>query len=220
MAIPAVLIAAFLLMRISKGHFGDAAVAAVSAGSFAVGLIILSLSPGVNFDVNSYMFGSVLSLGADEAAVAVPVCAAVLLLLLLSQNELFRLTFDADFARSGGRASAAVSAGLAAATAVVTVIGMRLGGVLLVSARIVFPALTAMKCCGSFRSTLAAAAGSALFSLLAGLIISYAVGEGSNVPAGACVVTVQLALYLLARIITAVTGAAKARGSRAAQTKQ
>ena len=204
-ALPIVLVAAFLILRLSAktkdSAAGDAVTAAVSSGAFAVGLLILSLSGGANFDVHSYMFGSVLSLSRTEALIAAPVCALMLILLILGGNELFSVAFDPDFALCAGRRADAVNTVLACATALIAVIGMKLVGVLLLSAMIVLPPLTAMnfgELGGKTSFTLVRfiACADALVTFAAGMLASYFAG-GTNVPAGACIVTLQFAVFLV-----------------------
>lgn len=198
-AVPAVLLAAFLLLKLgNRGKMkGDAAIAVVSCSALAVGVIAAKLSHGMNVDINNYMFGSIYTLGENDVAVSVALCAVVLALYLLFYNRIFSVTFDESFARATGVRVSAYDTLLACLTAVTVVIGMRMMGALLISGLLVFPVLTAGRLCRSYRSVIICSVCVAVAGFLGGIALSFAL----NTPPGASVITVNLVLLCLFRSI-------------------
>ncbi len=194
-AIPVVVLAAFLLLRISgNGKLkGDAAIALISASSLAIGVVVVSATTGMTTDVNSYLFGSVLAMREADVTLCVPLCAAVLALFLLFYNHIFAVTFDETFARATGEPVNLYNMMVAFLTAVTIVLGMRMMGALLISALLTFPTLTAMRVCRTFRGVAVTAACVAVGCYVAGILMSFALAT----PAGASVVVVNLVIFAL-----------------------
>ena len=192
-AIPAVIIAAFALLRLSEngGMRGDAAIGLVASAALAAGVIVTSLSSGLNADVYSYLFGSILAMSAADVYLSGGVAASVLLLFIVFYNKIFAVTFDEPFARATGVRARTYNTILALLTALTIVVGMRMMGAMLISGLIVFPAVSAMRVCGSFRSVTACAAALSVVCFVAGIILSYALGT----PAGASVVAVNTVAF-------------------------
>ena len=197
--IPVVVVAAFLLLRLSThGKLkGDAAIAMISTGSLAVGVIALSLSTGMTSDVNNYLFGSVLAMSVSDVRLSVVLAAIVLLLFVVFYRQIFAVTFDETFARATGSHAQAYNMLLALLTAVTIVLGMRVMGAMLISSLVIFPALTAMRVCRSFRSVTICAAIVSVFCFFIGLFLSYLL----STPAGASVVVVNILAFLLFAIL-------------------
>ena len=195
-AVPVVVAASFLLLRVGAraGVKGDSAVAMISSVSVAVGLIAASLSKGLNTDVSGYMFGNVLSMRPADVPLSVALTVAVLLVYAFSYHKIYAVTFDEDFARATGVRVGLYNALIAVLTSVTVVVGMKLMGTALISSLITFPALTAMRVCRSFRAVTATAAGVSAVCFFTGLALSFALGT----PAGATVVAVSAAVFLLA----------------------
>ena len=103
-AVPVVVAAAFLLLRLSESGKlnGDAAIAMISTGALAVGVMVVSLSTGMNSDLNSYMFGSILAMSREDVVLSVILSVVVLALYLFFYEKIFAVTFDAAFARATG----------------------------------------------------------------------------------------------------------------------
>ena len=194
-AVPVVVLAAVLLLRLrGSGHVkGDAAIAIISSSALAVGVIVVSVTSGMNTEVSSYLFGSILSLSRGDAALSVILSLAVLALFLLFYPRLFAVTFDETFARATGTRTDLYNTLLAVLTAVTVVLGMRMMGALLISSLIIFPALSAMKLCRSFRGVILCAALLSVICFLAGMIASYAF----ETPSGASVVAADLIAFAL-----------------------
>lgn len=193
--IPVVMIAAFLLLRLStRGKLkGDAAIAMISTGSLAVGVIVLSLSSGMTSDVNNYLFGSVLAMSVSDVRLSIVLALIVLTLFIVFYRQIFAVTFDETFARATGSHTEAYNILLALLTAVTIVLGMRVMGAMLISSLVIFPALTAMRVCKSFRSVTICAAFVSVICFFAGLCISYLL----STPAGASVVVMNILAFIL-----------------------
>lgn len=198
-AVPVVVIAAVLLLRLSRdGKIkGDAAIAMISSASLAIGVITVSLTTGMNTEVSSYMFGSVLSLSRGDAVLSAILSAAVLTLFVLFYPRLFAVTFDETFARATGMRTDVYNTLLAVLTAVTVVLGMRMMGALLISSLIIFPALSAMRVCRSFKKVIVCAALISIVCFVLGLSASYLF----ETPTGASVVVADLAAFALCSLI-------------------
>ena len=197
-AVPVVVLSAILLLRLrgSSRVKGDAAIAIISSSALAIGVIVVSVTSGMNTEVSSYLFGSILSLSRGDAALSVILSLAVLALFILFSPRLFAVTFDETFARATGTRADLYNTLLAVLTAVTVVIGMRMMGALLISSLIIFPALSAMKLCRSFRSVILCAALISVVCFLVGMIASYAF----ETPSGARVVEADLIAFALCSV--------------------
>ncbi len=195
LAIPVVIAAAFLLLRINQSSRikGDAAIALISSSALAIGVAVVSVTTGMNTDVSNYMFGSILSLSKADAVLSIALSAVVLLMFVLLYPRIFAVTFDETFARATGAKSQLLNTVIAVLTAVTVVIGMRMMGALLISSLIIFPALTAMRLCRSFRSVVLCSAVVSVVCFVLGMTASYAL----ELPSGASVVIVNIIVFLL-----------------------
>lgn len=193
--LPVVVLAAFFLLQLhdSSKIKGDAAIALISTGSLALGVMVLSLTPGMNTDINNFLFGSILGVGEDEMWLTVGLSLMVILLYGLSYNRIFALTFDESFAQATGLRTKFYNTLLALLTAVTIVLGMRTMGSLLISSLIVFPALSSMQLLRSFRSVLLLSVLISLFCFISGLILSYLY----SAPTGASVALLHVAVFIL-----------------------
>ena len=196
--VPVVVLSAILLLRLrgSSRVKGDAAIAIISSSALAIGVIVVSVTSGMNTEVSSYLFGSILSLSRGDAVLSVILSLAVLALFLLFYPRLFAVTFDETFARATGTRADLYNTLLAVLTAVTVVIGMRMMGALLISSLIIFPALSAMKLCRSFRGVILCAALISVVCFLVGMIASYAF----ETPSGASVVAADLIAFALCSV--------------------
>jgi len=194
-SMPVVLLAAFALLRISENSKikGDAAIALISSSSVAIGAIVISLTTGMNASVCNHMFGSILAMSRHDVYLSVAVAALVLTLYVLSYNRIFAVTFDENFARATGIKVGYYNTLIAALTAMVIVIGMRLMGALLISSLIIFPALTSMRVFSSFKLVVICSAILSVVCFFIGIILSFALAT----PAGASIVIVNLVAFCL-----------------------
>ena len=195
-SIPVVTLAAFLLLRVADNPRwnSDAAIAAMSASSLAIGILVISRTTGMTTDVDNYMFGSVLAMSKTDVVLSVALCLAVLVLFILFYHRLFAVTFDENFSRATGLNVERYNTLLAVLTALTIVLGMRMMGAMLISSLIIFPALTAMRLFRSFRGVVICAAITSVTCFFVGLTISFAF----STPVGATVVAANLGLFLLA----------------------
>ncbi|MDR3296299.1 MAG: metal ABC transporter permease [Clostridiales Family XIII bacterium] len=194
-SIPVVVLAAFLLLRISENSRikGDAAIALISTSALAVGVLVISLTTGMNTDVCNYMFGSILAMSKGDVRLSVALSVVVLLLFILFYNKIFAVTFDENYARATGTKSGLYNMLIAFLTAITIVLGMRMMGAMLISSLVIFPALTAMRVCKRFKSVTLCAAVVSVLCFFAGVVISYLCAT----PTGASVVIVNIAAFLL-----------------------
>ena len=198
--LPLTLLAAVLLLRTGKNTKikGDAAVAMISVTSLAFGYLLMnvfSTSPNVSGDVCSTLFGStsILTLTKHEVWFSVWLSVAVLLLFGFFYQKIFAITFDEDFARAVGVNASRYNLMLAVIIAVIIVLAMNLVGSLLISAFVIFPALSAMRIFRTFFSVTVCSALLSVVCALAGILASILAGT----PVGATVVAMDAAAFLL-----------------------
>lgn len=192
-SVPVVVAAAFLLLRISENSKirGDAAIALISSSSIAVGVIITSLTSGMNADVYNFLFGSILAMSRGDVVLSLVLSFIVLLLFIFFYHRIFAVTFDENFARATGTKAGIYNMLIALLTAVTIVVGMRIMGSLLISSLIIFPALSSMRIFRSFRGVIIASAVISVICFFWGITSSYAF----DTPAGASIVIVNLLAF-------------------------
>lgn len=189
-AIPVVILAAVLLLRVSTSSRikGDAAIALISTSSLAVGIMVVSMTTGMNTDVYNYMFGSILAMSSQDVEMSVLLSVVVLVLYVFFYHKIFAITFDETFALATGVRANLYNTPIAVLTAVTIVLGMRMMGTLLISSLIIFPALTSMRVCRTFRSVTVSSAVVSVICFCTGIVVSYFFAT----PAGASVVVANL----------------------------
>lgn len=194
-AIPIVIAAAVILLRLTESSNikGDAAIAVFSTGALALGVTIVSVTTGINADLYSYMFGSILAMSKTDVALSVVLSTLVLILYVFLYEKIFAVTFDETFARATGMKTGLYNMAIAVLTAVTVVLGMKMMGALLISSLIIFPGLTAMRVCRSFRSVVICALTVSVVSFTAGITVSYVYA----IPAGASIVIADILLFVL-----------------------
>lgn len=207
-AIPVVVIAAFLLLRISENSKinGDAAIAIISSTALAIGVISASLS-GLNTDLNSYLFGSILAVSNSDALMCIILAVIVIVMYCLLYNRIFAVTFDESFAKATGLKPGIYNMAVALLTALTIVIGMRIMGTLLISALIIFPAVTSMRLCKRFKTVILCSGVLSVVCFFAGMLISY----NFDTPTGASVVVINAAAFLLFWLISVIKNKAQER---------
>ena len=198
-SVPVVIISAFLLLRVSDtGKIkGDAAIALISSTSLAVGILVTSMTTGLNSDVNGYMFGSILAMSSTDVIISIVLSAAVLVLYFVFYNKIFAVTFDESFAAATGTRTGMYNTLIALLTAITVVIGMRIMGAMLISSLVIFPALTAMRVCNTFRKVVVTSAVISGVCFFAGLFISFVF----SMPAGASVVAVNAVMFAIFSLV-------------------
>ena len=207
--LPVTVASAVLLLRGGKNAKikGDAAIAMISVAALAFGYLLMHLFPvssNISGDVCSTLFGStsILTLEKSDVAICLAMSAVVLIVYALFYNKIFAVTFDEDFARATGTRTDTYNLLIAVITAVVIVLAMNLVGSLLISALVIFPALSAMRLFHSFGAVTVCSAVTAVISAAAGIVISILAGT----PVGSTIVAVQVLVFALCWAAGAVKG--------------
>lgn len=186
---------------------GDAAVAMVSVSSLAIGYLIMNLFPvtsNISGDVCTTLFGSVsiLTLKKSEVKLCIILCLIICFLWVVFYNKIFSVTFDEDFARASGVNARLLNLSMAVLIAVVVVVSMKLVGSLLISALVVFPALSAMRLFKSYFSVTVCSAVVSVFSAATGIVVSILAGT----PVGSTIVAVNIAVFVLFSSVSLIKG--------------
>ena len=209
LVLPVTVIAAILLLRSGQSAKlqGDAAIAVLSVGTLAIGYLLMNLfstSTNLSGDVCSTLFGStsILTLTQAEVWLCVVLSVVVIALFVVFYNRIFAVTFDEAFASATGLPASRYSLLIAVVVAVIIVLAMNLVGSLLISALIIFPALSAMRLFKSFRAVTICAAVVSVVCAVAGILISILAGT----PVGSTIVAVDLGVFALFALAGAVTG--------------
>ncbi len=199
--IPVVIVAAYILLRLSESSRmrGDTAIALFSTSAMAVGILVSSKA-NLTTDVSHYMFGSILAMSRNEVILSVILSICVLLVYVLFYDKIFAVTFDENFARATGLNVRFYNLLIAVLTAVTVVLGMMLMGALLISSLMIFPAVTAMRLCKSFRHVVVTAVIVSVSCFLLGLLLSLWL----DAAVGASVIIVNLAVYLIATVVSLI----------------
>lgn len=207
--LPVTVICAILLLRAGQNTRikGDAAIAMISVGALAIGYLLMNLfstSPNISGDVCSTLFGStsILTLTKGEVWLCGILSVVVVAIFILFYNKIFAVIFDENFARATGTRANAYNLLIAVVIAVIIVLAMNLVGSLLISALVIFPALSAMRLFKSFRSVTISAAVLSVLSATAGILISILAGT----PVGSTIVAVDIAVFLISYGIGRITG--------------
>ena len=203
-AIPVVVVAAIMLLRISGSSKikGDAAIAMISVGALAVGYLLMNVfSTGSNIsgDVCSSLFGStsILTLTTAEVWLCVVVSVIVVALFTVFYHKIFAVTFDENFAKATGTRTDMYNLLIAVITAVIIVLAMNLVGSLLISALIIFPALSAMRLYKRFSAVIICSAILSVLCAFLGIIVSILGGT----PVGSTIVAVDIAAFLVTSLV-------------------
>ena len=207
------IISAILLLRTgqNKKIKGDAAIAMISVGALAIGYLIMNLfsaSSNLSGDVCSTLFGStsILTLSSVDVWLSVGMSILVLIIFLFFYNKIFAVTFDESFSKAAGTKVGIYNLIIDIVVAVVIVLAMNLVGSLLISALIIFPALSAMRIFKSFRSVTIYAAILSVSCSLVGILVSILAGT----PVGSTIVAVQIGAFILSWIAGTVAGGVRA----------
>ena len=178
--VPVVIIAAILLLKIRNNSNinGESAIAMISVSSLAIGVLLVSNTTGGNADIYNYMFGSMLALKNSDVAIVAILSLAILLIYILTYNKSF----------------------IAVLSALVIVTGIKMIGSMLISALIIFPALTAMKVFKTFKTVVVCSVVVSILNFLFGMIISVIL----DTPSGATIVVTDVIIYVLFGIFSKI----------------
>lgn len=206
---PVTVLAAILLLRTGQNTKikGDAAIAMLSVGALAVGYLVLNLfstSANVSGDVCSTLFGStaILSLTKGEVWMCVGLSIVVLILCGLYYNRIFSVVFDETFARATGTNAGLYNLLIAVITAIIIVLAMNLVGSLLISALLIFPALSAMRVFQHFKGVVIYAAVLSVFCAVSGILVSILISS----PVGATIVVINIIMFFCNCLIGRILG--------------
>jgi zinc transport system permease protein len=195
-AIPVVLIGSYFILKLTEKAriYGDSAIGIVSSIGIASGVILASLSKGFNVDLFSYLFGNILAISNQEVYLSLGLSLVVILIILLLYNDLFSVTFDEEFARITGVPTERINLILTFLTAITVVLAIKVVGIMLVSALLILPAVTALQLAKGFKIAMLISVLDAIISVLLGITISFHL----NLPAGATIVMVNAAFFGMA----------------------
>ena len=205
-ALPVTVAVAVLLLLAGEKQFikGDSAIAMLSAGSLAVGYLLLNLFPSsdtgsLSGDVCASLFGStsMMTLSNTDVWLCVGLSAAVIGFFVIFYHKIFAVTFDEGFATSSGVRVRAYNFLIAAISGVVIVLAMKLVGALLISSLIIFPALSAMRVFRSFRSVVICSAVISVVGSLTGLLAALLL----STPTGASVAVVHIIIFMAFTVV-------------------
>ncbi len=211
--LPITIVCAVLLLKTGQNTKikGDAAIAMISVGALAFGYLLMNIfstSSNLSGDVCSTLFGStsILTLKKEEVWLCAFLSIVVVLFFILFYNKIFDVTFDENFARSAGTKVDLYNLIIAIIIAVIIVLAMNLVGSLLISALIIFPALSAMRLFNSFKRVTICSAVISVICAFSGIIISILAGT----PVGSTIVAVDVAVFFICYIAGKIVGGSRA----------
>ncbi len=204
-SVPIVILAAVLILRLSKNEGrmnGDAACAVVSTGAVAVGTLMYNFTGGRSGDICNSLFGSasVVTISDKDMVISIVLSAVVLGWFLVCRKTIFAVTFDETFAGAAGVRTNLFGVVLAVLTGITIVVGMKMMGSIMISALIIFPALTAMRLTKSFGATLWLSAGISVVCFIAGFFTACRF----SLQTGAAVVTAELICFAAVCAVTEI----------------
>lgn len=206
---PVTILAAILLLHTGRNTKikGDAAIAMISVGALALGYLLLNIfskSTNISGDVCSTLFGStaILTLTKVDVWLCIGISLLVILIFLLFYHKIFAVTFDETFSQATGIHASRYNLLIAVITASVIVLAMNLVGSLLISALIIFPALSAMRLFKSFRAVILCSAVMSVICAAAGILISIL----ASTPVGSTIVAMDIVMFAISWGIGKVTG--------------
>lgn len=207
-ALPITIVAAIILLGINSNSKikGDAAIAMISVGALALGYLLMNIfsaSSNVSGDVCTTLFGStsILTLSESDVWLCAALAVVVLLVFVIFYHKIFAVTFDESFASATGTKTKAYNILIAVVTAVVIVLAMNLVGALLISALIIFPALSAMRIFKSFLSVIISSAVISVLCAVSGIFVSIIY----STPVGSTIVAANIVFFILCTVIGKIT---------------
>lgn len=198
-AIPCVLLASMGILRLTEKAkiYGDTAIGIVSSLGIAIGVLLASMAGGFNVDLFSYLFGNILSISTTELLISAGLFLVVLVSVALNYNELFAITFDEELAKSAGISTKRINSVLVLLTALTVVLAMKVVGIMLISALLILPAVSALQLAKGFKTAILLAALIGMGTVIIGIFVSFVM----NLPTGATIVLVNFTLFALTFVI-------------------
>lgn len=208
---PVTILAAVLLLHTGQNTKikGDAAIAMISVGALALGYLLLNIfskSTNISGDVCSTLFGStaILTLTELDVWLCIGISVLVIAVFLLFYHKIFAVTFDETFSQATGIHAGRYNLLIAIITAIVIVLAMNLVGSLLISALIIFPALSAMRLFKSFRAVILCSAVMSVVCAAAGILVSIL----ASTPVGSTIVAMDIVMFMISWVIGKISGRA------------
>ena len=204
-SVPIVILAAVLILRLSRGEGrmdGDAACAVVSTGAVAIGTLLYNFTGGKSGDICNSLFGSasIITISNKDMLISVLLSFVVLAWFVISAKTIFAVTFDETFAGAAGVRTGAFNVILAVLTGVTITVGMKMMGSIMISALIIFPSLTAMRMTGNFKLTVILSAVISVVCFTVGFFAACCL----SLQTGAAVVAVELAVFAAVCAVTSL----------------
>jgi zinc transport system permease protein len=195
LAVPIVLVASFLIFKLGEKSkiYGDAAIGIVSSVGIAGGVIFASLSNGFNVDLFSYLFGNILAISWPELYLSLILSSLVLAIILFLYNDLFSATFDETYAKVSGIKITGLNFLLTSLTAITVVLAIKMVGIMLISALLILPAVSALQVAKGFKTAILLASLISVLSVLIGISLSFY----ANLPAGATIILINFLIFCL-----------------------
>lgn len=197
-AIPIVILGSILIIKITKSAkvYGDSAIGIISAVGISGGVILASLSNGFNVDLFSYLFGNILAISNTEVILSVVLSLVVLAFIFTFYWDLFSATFDEEYASASGIKTNLANISLSILTGITVVLSIKVVGVMLVSALLIIPAITALQFGKSFKKSILISACLSFASVLVGIIVSFKL----DIPTGATIVMINVIFFVISLV--------------------
>jgi zinc transport system permease protein len=180
-------------LKVKAGLHGDTAIAIFSSVGFALGVLLATLSHGFNVDLFSYLFGEILAIDTSEVLFSVALAFVVLCLVILNYHKFLYMTFDRESAKASGVNVDRLDSLLTVLTAVTVVLGMKVVGILLVSALVVIPAAAGLQLAKSFKQAIGLSTSISVASVVLGLYLAFLL----DLPASGSIVLLSFLAFVL-----------------------
>ncbi len=193
-AIPIVMLSALgILKLVEKARlYGDSAIGIVSSLGIAAGILFASVAGGFNVDLFSYLFGNILAINRAEVSISIALSVVLVAVILFFYQELLSITFDEESAKASGIRTERINKILVLLTALTVVLATKLVGIMLISALLILPPVTALQLARGFRSTIIISSVAGITSVILGIVVSFI----ANLPTGATIVIVCFIFFL------------------------
>ena len=195
LAIPLVMLASFVILYLSQKSkvVNDASIALFSTIALAIGYAAIELGDGVNFNVSSYLYGSLLGVTTTEVVLSIVILFIVVGTYIYLYNKIFSVTFDEVFSKSLGLKTNVINIIISMLTSVTVVIGMKVMGALLITALIIFPTLSARQIFKTYKHVVISSAVISVLCFVIGIFTNLAV----DLPVGATIVVINLIVFII-----------------------
>ena len=197
-AVPVVMLSSLgILKLIEKARlYGDAAIGIVSSLGIAGGVLFASVAGGFNVDLFSYLFGNILSISRAEVVASIVLSIILIAVILVFYQEFLAVTFDEESAKASGIKTKRINSLLVLMTALTVVLAMKIVGIMLISALLIIPSVTALQLAKGFKLTMVLASIAGVLSVVLGIFISFQ----ADMPTGATIVILNFLFFIAAFI--------------------